>query len=95
MQEAKVEAISAGAAAVLVAPLLGLGSTADSSITSSTAATLQQQLCCNALEALSQLQQGRAAIVATAGLHALTSALTSVPAAAAAALKVRWEGTGW
>ncbi len=100
-QESKVEAIAAGAPAALVAALLGLsGGEADESSAASTAeaeASQQQQqqrdrrqtLCCNTLEALAQLRQGRAAVRNSAGIQALTSALATVPAAAAAALKVR------
>jgi hypothetical protein len=99
-QEAKLEAIAAGAPAALVAVLLGLpaaaaaggsgdGNNAMEGQVSSDETVLakQQRLCCNALEALAHLHQGRTAIVVTAGLPALTAALATVPAAAASALK--------
>jgi hypothetical protein len=104
-QEAKAEAVAAGAAAAVVALLLGVsgsegptngcggGSSAQagggSGGSDGAGSDLQQQLCCNALEALCHLRQGRAAVVEKAGLHALTAALGSVPDAASAALKVR------
>ncbi|KIZ05125.1 radial spoke protein 8 [Monoraphidium neglectum] len=102
-QEAKAEAVAAGAAAAVVALLLGVsgsegptngcggGSSAQagggSGGSDGAGSDLQQQLCCNALEALCHLRQGRAAVVEKAGLHALTAALGSVPDAASAALK--------
>ena len=54
----------------------------------------EQRLCCNALEALCHLQQGRAAVVEKAGLHAVAAALAAVPEAAAAVLKASGCGIG-
>ncbi|GBF99370.1 hypothetical protein Rsub_12174 [Raphidocelis subcapitata] len=93
-QEAKAEAIAAGAPAALVACLLGLPSGggrpedgAAPSAAATEAAAAQQWLCCTALGALAQLRQGRAALSGAVGLEALMSALATVPEPAAAALR--------
>jgi len=84
-QESKIEAVAAAAPAALIGALLGVS---NDDAASSNSQTLQQQtLCCNALKAIAHLKQGRVAIVDNAGVQALTSALATVPAAAAAALK--------